>query len=659
MYFKLILAVVFLSLNFAVYYITEKNNQDKIDYAKFHYLNKLQLNYEAFLTFQLTQANLIYETTLNEEMLVDTISKAWNTADVKQRDILREKLFNALYPNYQKIKETGILQYHFVFPDNTSFLRMHKPDKYGDNLSSVRLDFAKVNTRKEIVRGFSQGRTAHALRNVFPIFDANKKHIGAFEVSFTSEYLQDNLYHISEIYSHFIVDKAVFDTKMWERNDRVVQYIQSYEGDDYLLSLTNIENKKYLAKIKPVIAQLKEEIKLGLNKELMFSLVSKKVDGEHLIIAFYPIYQNVTSEVSAWLVSYNNAPELTPIIKESNYIRVIAFLILSLLFYFFYKTTKQKNTLATLNKSYDENVIFSITGLSGRIVHASKAFCKISEYTLDELIGQPHSIVRHEDMPKKAFQEMWETIQSGKVWRGEVKNAKKNGGFYWVDAKIEPIYNESQKCIGYSATRHDITVQKEIEDIQKEIIFTMGSIGESRSRETANHVRRVAEYSRILASEYGLNKEECEMLKQASPMHDIGKVAIPDAILNKPSKLTSDEMQIMKSHASIGYSMLSSSNRPLLKIASTVALEHHENWDGTGYPNQIKGEGIHIYGRITALADVFDALGSRRCYKEAWEDEKLLEYIKSESGKKFDPRLVEILLEKLDLFLVVRETFKD
>lgn len=236
MYFKLVLAILFLSLNLAVYYITEKNNQDKIEYTKFHYLNKLQLNYEAFLTFQVTQANLIYETTLNKVGLVDTISQAWNTDNVEQRDILRKKLFDSLQANYKKIKEAGILQYHFVFPDNTCFLRMHKPDKYGDNLSSVRLDFAKVNTTKQIVRGFSQGRTAHALRNVFPIFDANNKHIGAFEVSFTTEYLQKHLYHISELYSHFIVNKTIFDTKMWERDDRVIQYIQSYENDDYLLS---------------------------------------------------------------------------------------------------------------------------------------------------------------------------------------------------------------------------------------------------------------------------------------------------------------------------------------------------------------------------------------------------------------------------------------
>ena len=166
-------------------------------------------------------------------------------------------------------------------------------------------------------------------------------------------------------------------------------------------------------------------------------------------------------------------------------------------------------------------------------------------------------------------------------------------------------------------------LNKEIEDTQKEIIFTMGAVGESRSKETGNHVKRVAEYSKILALEYGMSEHDAEMLKQASPMHDIGKIAIPDSILNKPGKLTSEEFETMKEHAHLGYEMLKVSHRHLLKIASIVAYEHHEKWDGTGYPRGIEGENIHIYGRITALADVFDALGSTRVYKPAWDDEKI------------------------------------
>jgi len=203
------------------------------------------------------------------------------------------------------------------------------------------------------------------------------------------------------------------------------------------------------------------------------------------------------------------------------------------------------------------------------------------------------------------------------------------------------------------------TLQKEIEDTQKEVVFTMGAIGESRSKETGNHVKRVAEYSKILALHYGLDDRESEMLKQASPMHDIGKVAIPDAVLNKPGRFDAGERKIMDTHAQLGYDMLKMSDRPLLKTAATVAYEHHEKWDGTGYPNQLKGEDIHIYGRITALADVFDALGSDRCYKKAWDDEKIFNLFKEEKGKHFDPKLIDIFFDNLDQFLEVRNNLKD
>lgn len=202
-------------------------------------------------------------------------------------------------------------------------------------------------------------------------------------------------------------------------------------------------------------------------------------------------------------------------------------------------------------------------------------------------------------------------------------------------------------------------LKQEIEDTQKEVIFTMGAIGESRSKETGNHVKRVAEYSYLLAKYYGLSPKECEMLKQASPMHDIGKVAIPDAVLNKPGRFDADERAIMETHAQLGYDMLKHSNRPLLKMASIVAYEHHEKYNGTGYPNKTKGEDIHIYGRITALADVFDALGSARVYKEAWDDERIFKMFKEERGEHFDPKLVDIFFDNLDSFLKIRDTLKD
>ncbi len=199
----------------------------------------------------------------------------------------------------------------------------------------------------------------------------------------------------------------------------------------------------------------------------------------------------------------------------------------------------------------------------------------------------------------------------------------------------------------------------EIEETQKEVVFTMGSIGESRSKETGNHVKRVAEYSKILALAYGMDEKEAELLKQASPMHDIGKIAIPDAILKKPGRFDENEREIMNTHAELGYHMIKQSKRSLLKTAAIVAYEHHEKYDGTGYPRGLKGDEIHIYGRITALADVFDALGSDRVYKKAWDDERVFKLLKEERGKHFDPKLIDLFFENLEEILKVRETFQD
>ena len=203
-----------------------------------------------------------------------------------------------------------------------------------------------------------------------------------------------------------------------------------------------------------------------------------------------------------------------------------------------------------------------------------------------------------------------------------------------------------------------VNLHEELENTQKEIIYTMGEVGESRSQETGNHVKRVTEYSKLLAHLVGLGEKNANILYGASPMHDIGKVGIPDSILKKPGKLTDEEWQVMREHSEIGFNILKNSKRSILKTAAIVSYMHHEKWDGSGYPQGISGESIHIFGRITAIADVFDALGSDRCYKKAWELDKIIALFKAEKGKHFDPKLVDLFLDNLDDFLVIRDKFK-
>lgn len=194
----------------------------------------------------------------------------------------------------------------------------------------------------------------------------------------------------------------------------------------------------------------------------------------------------------------------------------------------------------------------------------------------------------------------------------------------------------------------NICLNNEIIDTQKEIIERLGEVVENRSKEAAFHVKRVAQMSYMLAKASGVEEHEAYKFKLASPMHDIGKIGIPDSILLKPGKLTHDEFEIMKTHAQIGHDMLAGSKKELLRIARTVAYEHHEKWDGSGYPQGLSGEDISLYGRITAVVDVFDALTQKRVYKEAWSIDRTIELIISEKGKHFDPKLVDLLLNNID-----------
>jgi response regulator RpfG family c-di-GMP phosphodiesterase len=198
----------------------------------------------------------------------------------------------------------------------------------------------------------------------------------------------------------------------------------------------------------------------------------------------------------------------------------------------------------------------------------------------------------------------------------------------------------------------------ELEDAQNEILFTLGDIVEKRSKETGNHVRRVGEYCKMIALLLGFREDQSETLKVASAMHDIGKLGIPDEILLKPGTLSEDELGIIKTHSAIGNEMLHYSHREIIVIAALIALQHHEHYDGTGYPRRLKGEDINIFARITAVADVFDALSNKRIYKDAWTVEKIIEYFISEKGEKFDPNIVDIFVKNIDQALIIKKKYE-
>ena len=205
----------------------------------------------------------------------------------------------------------------------------------------------------------------------------------------------------------------------------------------------------------------------------------------------------------------------------------------------------------------------------------------------------------------------------------------------------------------------NLALTEEIEETQREVIFTLGEVVETRSEETGNHVKRVGEYCYLLARKYGFDEDTAELLRIASPMHDVGKIGIPDAILNKPGKLTDEEFERIKTHTLIGYDILKGSKQKILQLAAKIALEHHERWDGHGYPHGVAGEQINVLSRIVKVADVFDALSCKRVYKEAWSIEQILENLKKDRGTHFDPHIVNLLLDNVDEFIKIRERLGD
>ncbi len=194
---------------------------------------------------------------------------------------------------------------------------------------------------------------------------------------------------------------------------------------------------------------------------------------------------------------------------------------------------------------------------------------------------------------------------------------------------------------------------------ERETLIRLARAGEYRDEETGNHVIRMAKYSRVIAEEIGFSKDQADIIEMAAPMHDIGKIGIRDDILLKPGKLTSEEFEIMKSHTTIGYDILKDSPSQFLKMGSTIALGHHEKFDGTGYPYGKAGEEIPLEARIVAIADVYDALVSERPYKHAWSTQATLDYMSSQSGKHFDPDCLNAFRAQLDTILKIQGMLPD
>lgn len=231
---------------------------------------------------------------------------------------------------------------------------------------------------------------------------------------------------------------------------------------------------------------------------------------------------------------------------------------------------------------------------------------------------------------------------------------------YLTDVSLDDIHEIDIQmlnvfCRSVGIAFDNVLLNQEIIRTQEELIVRLGNAVESRSKESGNHIKRMSEFCRLLGQKLGLSADDCLTLMQATPMHDVGKIATPDAILLKPGKLDTDEFVTMKQHPQVGYDILAGSGLPILEAAAIISRQHHEKFDGTGYPAKLQGEEIHIFARIVAVADVFDALIHKRCYKDAWPLDAILTLLKEESGKHFDPQVVAVFLQNVDELLEIND----
>jgi diguanylate cyclase (GGDEF)-like protein len=358
------LIVLFIFLNSLTYTISEAQKNEKIDVELKDSRNNLQTHYSLLLHNQSVLADAAYTSTVTNKKFMEIYEKI-EGASKAQRVALREELYSLLKQKYETLVMQGVLQYQFLLPNNESFLRMHKPNKFGDDLSSVREDFAYTNKNKTPVKVFTQGRVAHGFRNTYPIFADNGRYLGAMEVSFSSDSFQDYLTNISHIHTHFLVLKDIFNSKTWTRDDLIVKYEQSMEHKDFVLSINRIDkNRECPLNDKENFIQTRKKIDRGIQSQKQFSVYNLSNKDYAVIASYFPIYNLTNTKALAWLVSYEKSQSIAKSIESVQYIRIVFFFVFVLLELLLYKliivnnTTKKEHRLINDILNSTDDIMF-------------------------------------------------------------------------------------------------------------------------------------------------------------------------------------------------------------------------------------------------------------------------------------------------------------
>ena len=339
----------------ALYSFTNHNSHMNINALLNKHQESVETHYHIFLYNQKVLARQIYEQTIQDATVISILNDAYNNRNNSAKlNILRDKLQKHLRKPYSIYRLSKLLQYHFVFPNNVSFLRMHKPEKFGDDLTTIREDFELVNKKLKPIHGFTQGRTAHAFRNTYPIFNKNGKHIGAFEISFPTELLQQYLNDISNIHSHFLIHKDIFASKAWKRDDLILKYRPATEDNDYLVTTpANHISQDCLDNNKEELKQLKHKLKEEIKQGKPFSHYIIRVGNKgSKVVSFIPIKQAVTKKTVGWIVAYENNNIIYDILKTLFITRVVFAIVIILILLILFRILNQRIKIAEHEKIY-------------------------------------------------------------------------------------------------------------------------------------------------------------------------------------------------------------------------------------------------------------------------------------------------------------------
>ncbi len=333
---KIILLLCFVFTNMLIFALTEINGRQRIKLAINANLQDLQTQFEVINRFHEIDARSIYLSTQSNQKVQEILLQL-KDADKKKKDILRVELLNQLKQKYEYLRFRGVYQYHFVMPDNTTFLRMHNPEKYDDYLGEVRYSFYNTNKTHKPTIGFERGKTAHAFRNTYPVFDKDGNYLCALDIGYGSEVIQDHLTQVSHLHTHFLVHKNVLSARIWKRKWLNLDYIQSIENENYLFAITKEHSEAKLKRTNQFLTEAhKKDIKEKMNSGKSFGIYFLQ-DKESMIVSFVPILNIRDKKVVSYLVSYKPSKFIDSTLLFINIVRSVFLLLLLVLFYFIYE----------------------------------------------------------------------------------------------------------------------------------------------------------------------------------------------------------------------------------------------------------------------------------------------------------------------------------